>query len=258
MLSASEPTLYYTSPWPGPSPGIPHWSWPLSTLDIAYYFNDVTLNIGRHKSCPISTTPLRVSGECWSRVEIRGSRVGRGHWVTFGGCGGVGTAFGGGIRQGIGVEGACGSVGDCWKGLGIGSTLKHLWNWEVVKVQRMLKVSEVRVGKTLRHFWNGKEVIPWKSLSMIFFNMSDSTASSVSSVSLIISKSPSSPSTCKTNIAFHSSCVGVPISNKWLMIPLLWTGIPEANDRVAKSNGSDVRRTWLQLMCCALPKRLCP
>ena len=45
------------------------------------------------------------------------------------------------------MEGLCGSVGDCWKGLGIGSTAKCLRNWEVVGVQRMLKVSEVRVGK---------------------------------------------------------------------------------------------------------------
>ena len=48
------------------------------------------------------------------------------------------------------MEGACSSVGDCWKGLGIGSTLKHLWNWEVVGVQRMPKASKVRVGKTPR------------------------------------------------------------------------------------------------------------
>ena len=32
----------------------------------------------------------------------------------------------------------------------------------------------------------------------------------------------------------------------------------EADNRVAKSNGSDVGGTWLQLMCCALPKCLCP
>ena len=44
------------------------------------------------------------------------------------------------------VEGAHGSVGDCWKGLGIGSALKHLYNWEAVGVQRMLKVSKVGVG----------------------------------------------------------------------------------------------------------------
>ena len=48
------------------------------------------------------------------------------------------------------MEGVCGSVGDCWKGLGVGSTAKRLWNLEVVGVQRMLKVSEVGVGKTLR------------------------------------------------------------------------------------------------------------
>ena len=30
------------------------------------------------------------------------------------------------------------------------------------------------------------------------------------------------------------------------------------DDGVAKSDGSDVGRTWLQLMCCALLKCLCP
>ena len=34
--------------------------------------------------------------------------------------------------------------------------------------------------------------------------------------------------------------------------------ISGADDKVAKSNGGDVGGTWLQLMCCALPKRLCP
>ena len=32
----------------------------------------------------------------------------------------------------------------------------------------------------------------------------------------------------------------------------------EANDGVAKSDGGDVGGTWLQLMCCTLPKCLCP
>ena len=58
------------------------------------------------------------------------------------------------------MEGAYGSVGECWKGLRIGSTSKCLWNWEVVGVQRMPKVSEVRVGKTLRQLWSGKQVVP--------------------------------------------------------------------------------------------------
>ena len=31
-----------------------------------------------------------------------------------------------------------------------------------------------------------------------------------------------------------------------------------ADDRVAKSDGGDVGGTWLQLVCCALPKCLCP
>ena len=58
------------------------------------------------------------------------------------------------------MEGAHGGVGDCWKRLGVGRTLKCFWNWEVVRVQRMLKVSEVRVGKTPRQLWSGKEVVP--------------------------------------------------------------------------------------------------
>ena len=44
----------------------------------------------------------------------------------------------------------CGSVEDCWKGLGVGKTLKCFWNWKGVRVQRILKVSKVRVRKTPR------------------------------------------------------------------------------------------------------------
>ena len=54
-----------------------------------YYFNDVTLNIRCHRSCPISATTLRVSEEHWSGVQIRGCGVGRGLQVTFGGGGGL-------------------------------------------------------------------------------------------------------------------------------------------------------------------------
>ena len=43
-----------------------------------------------------------------------------------------------------------------------------------------------------------------------------------------------------------------------LLGPLLRGDLSEADDGVAKSDGSDVRGTWLQLMCCALPKHLCP
>ena len=39
---------------------------------------------------------------------------------------------------------------------------------------------------------------------------------------------------------------------------MLQAGILEVNNRLAKSDGSDVGRTWLQLMCCTLPKHLCP
>ena len=70
-----------------------------------------------------------------------GCRIRRGLQVTFGGGGTFRAAFGGGVGKGVGMEGACGSIGDCWKGLGIGSTSKHLWNWEAVGVQRMPKVS---------------------------------------------------------------------------------------------------------------------
>ena len=39
---------------------------------------------------------------------------------------------------------------------------------------------------------------------------------------------------------------------------LTWGDLLEANNGVAKSNGGDVGGTWLQLMCCTLPKHLCP
>ena len=39
---------------------------------------------------------------------------------------------------------------------------------------------------------------------------------------------------------------------------LLSTELLGSDIRDVKSNGSDVRGTWLQLMCCALPKHLCP
>ena len=39
---------------------------------------------------------------------------------------------------------------------------------------------------------------------------------------------------------------------------LLWAGLPKANDGIAKSDGGDVRGTWLQLVCCTLPEHLCP
>ena len=58
------------------------------------------------------------------------------------------------------MEGACGSVGDCWKGLRVGRTLKHFWNWEVVGVQRMPKVSEVGVGKLQDRFRAEKRSSP--------------------------------------------------------------------------------------------------
>ena len=39
---------------------------------------------------------------------------------------------------------------------------------------------------------------------------------------------------------------------------MLHGDLSEADDRVAKSDGGDVVGTWLQLMCCTLPKCLCP
>ena len=45
----------------------------------------------------------------------------------------------------------------------------------------------------------------------------------------------------------------------WLeVVGVLWTEMLKAVDGVAKSDGSDVEGTWLQLMCCPLPKHLCP
>ena len=58
------------------------------------------------------------------------------------------------------MEGVHGSVGEYWKGLRIGKTLKCFWNWKAVGVQRMLKVSEVRVVKTPKCLQSRKEVIP--------------------------------------------------------------------------------------------------
>ena len=144
-----------------------HWSWPSLTLDIAYYFNDVTLNIGCHGSHPISTMTWRVSEECQSGIWIRGCGVQRGLQVTFRGGGGLGVAFGGGVRQGVGVGGACGSVGNCWEELRMGSTPKRLWNWEAVRVWRMPKASEVRVGKTPRQLWSGKDLVPWQKMALL-------------------------------------------------------------------------------------------
>ena len=129
-----------------------------------YYFNNTTLNIGCRGSHPISNMTWRVSEECQSRVQIRGCRVRRGLQATFRGGGGLGAAFRGCVGWGVRVEGACSSVGDCWKGLRIRSTPKHLWNWEAVRVWRMPKVFEVRVGKTLRCFWSRKQVVPWHTL----------------------------------------------------------------------------------------------
>ena len=99
-----------------------------------YYFNDLTLNIGCHGSHSISTTAQRVAEERQTVLWIRGCGIRRGLWVTFGGGGGLGAAIGRDVRRGVGVEGACSSIGDCWKGLGIGSTLKCLWNLEAVGV----------------------------------------------------------------------------------------------------------------------------
>ena len=142
--------------------GTPHQSWLSATLDITYYFNDVTLNIGCHGSCPISVMIWRVSEEHQSGVWIGGYGVRRGLWATLGQDGGLGAIFGGGVGWGVGIEGACRSVGDCWKGLRIRSTLKCLQNSEAVGVWRMLKVSKVGVGKTPRCFWSGKQVVPWQ------------------------------------------------------------------------------------------------
>ena len=58
------------------------------------------------------------------------------------------------------MGGEHGSVRGCWKGLGIGSPLKRLWNWEAVGVRGMPKVSEVRVGSTPRQLQSGKQVVP--------------------------------------------------------------------------------------------------
>ena len=131
-----------------------------STLDIAYCLNDPTLNIRCYGSHPNSIIAWRVSKECWSRVQIGRCEIQRGLRVTFGGGGGLRVAFGRGVGREVRVEGMCHSVGACWKGLGIGSTSKCLWNSEAVGVRQMPKVSKVRVGRTLRQLRSGKQVVP--------------------------------------------------------------------------------------------------
>ena len=64
------------------------------------------------------------------------------------------------------MEGGHSSVGDHWKGLGIGRTLKYVWNWKVVRVQGMPKVSEVRVGKTPRHLGAERRSSPDRKLNI--------------------------------------------------------------------------------------------
>ena len=56
--------------------------------------------------------------------------------VTFRGGRGLGAAFGRGVGQEVEVEGTCGNIGDCWKGLRIGSTLS------VSRTQRWLESKE--------------------------------------------------------------------------------------------------------------------
>ena len=58
------------------------------------------------------------------------------------------------------MEGVYGSIGDHWKGLGVGTTSKCFWNWREIRVGGTLKVLEVRVGETLRHLQSEKEVVP--------------------------------------------------------------------------------------------------
>ena len=134
ISSASEPIWYYISSWPGPFPGTPHQSWPSSTLDITYYFNNTTLNIGYCRSHPISATTWRVSKKCQSGVWIGGYRVWRGLQATFRGGGGLGVILRGSVGQGVGVEAVV-----------LGTTERGL-EWEVLRsvsgTQRRLESKE--------------------------------------------------------------------------------------------------------------------
>ena len=142
--SVSKPTLYYTSLWPGPSPGILHQSWPPMTLDIAYYSDNMTLNIECCKSCSVSTLFLRVF---WGQ--------GSGDWIgRCWGSGGLGVALRGGIRWSVGVEGEHGSVGDHWNSSWIGRTPRCFWNRKEVGVGRTPESKDCLQKKM--------EVIPWQ------------------------------------------------------------------------------------------------
>ena len=68
---------------------------------------------------------------------------------------------------------------------------------------------------------------------------------------------------CRSHICMLLTVLAIPFGtkmgtyswgiHKWYGCLLLWTGMPKADDRVAKSDGGDVRGTWLQLICCTLP-----
>ena len=59
--SASEPTLYNTSPQPGPSPGIPHWSWCKGNLTYAPEHLCWSMQVREY--CPTPHTPIGLNGD---------------------------------------------------------------------------------------------------------------------------------------------------------------------------------------------------
>ena len=160
----------------------------------------------------------RISEERQTGLRIRGCGIRRGLQVTFGGGGTLGAAFGGSVWRGVEMEGACSSVGDCWKGLGIGSPLKRLRNWEVVGVWEIMKVSEIGVGRTLRQLQSGKQVIPWQRAQLSQQTLSLTTRTWNTSLQQNCSHDtkPNGPNSCLNST---SSYVSVPESSarSWML-----------------------------------------
>ena len=62
-------------------------------------------------------------------------------------------------------------------------------------------------------------------------------------------------------VAGHGPCGWVSLLGKLMQgfgVSMVQTEMLKAIDGVTKYNGSDVGGTWLQLLCCTLPKCLCP
>ena len=94
--------------------------------------------------------------------------------------------------------------------------------------------------------------ITWQTFSI-------TAVSYISSPPYILLIAPHSPVICKDYFSLVymyklSRYYAIFHINLGSIFPWCYAVILGANDRVAKSVGGDVRGTWLQLMCCTLPK----